>query len=219
LGEKHRLESWESLAPVDTDGRAAPRFTLLLRTAKLIADGREFLCILRDASATGVKVRIFHEIPEHKALLLELGSGERYPVELVWSGDDHAGCRFLREVDVHKLIDDSNGSYPKRQLRLRITLPAMLHSGGAATPVTFRDISQQGCSIESDKWLMMNELVRIDTQLLPPIYAKVRWRSAPRYGLIFEHPFRLDDLARVSAPIQFAEAVEQAAAQGSRKPV
>lgn len=211
MGEFHRSESWEPLG--GADARSAPRFTLLLRTAKLVADGREFLCILRDASTTGVKVRIFHPVPEHELLQLELGSGERYPVELVWSTRDHAGFRFLSEIDVRHLIDDSNGAFPKRQLRLRISLPATIHSGGSASPIAFRDISQQGACIECDKWLMVNELVRIDTGVLPPIYAKVRWRSQPRYGLVFEHPFRLDELARVSAPLQLAEAIEQAEAE------
>lgn len=217
LGEFHRTESWEALGS-DAESRSAPRFTLLLRTAKLVADGREFLCILRDASATGVKVRIFHPIPDHTLLQLELGNGERFPIELVWMTKDHAGFRFLGEVQVQRLIDDANGTFPKRQLRLRISLPAMLHSGGSACPVSFRDISQQGACIECDKWLMMNELVRIDTGVLPSIYAKVRWRSQPRYGLIFEHPFRLDELARVSAPLQLAEAVEQAEAVEPESP-
>lgn len=210
----HRTDSWEPLG-AEADGRAAPRFTLLLRTAKLVADGKEFLCILRDASATGVKVRIFHPIPPHELLQLELGNSERFPIELVWTTKDNAGFRFLRDVDVHTLIDDANGAFPKRQLRLRLALPAMLHSGGTATPVSFRDISQQGACIECDKWLMMNELVRIDTGVLPAIYAKVRWRSQPRYGVVFEHPFRLDELARVSAPLQLAEAIEQAEADDS----
>jgi len=44
--------------PAGAELRAAPRFTLLIRAAKLIADGREFLCIIRDASATGLKPKL-----------------------------------------------------------------------------------------------------------------------------------------------------------------
>jgi hypothetical protein len=29
----------------------------------------------------------------------------------------------------------------------------------------------------------------------------------PRYGLIFEHTFKLDELARISAPLQFVQAL------------
>jgi hypothetical protein len=54
----------------------------------------------------------------------------------------------------------------------------------------------------------MNELVRLETGVAPPLFAKVRWRSHPRYGLIFEHTFKLDELARISAPLQFAKALQ-----------
>jgi hypothetical protein len=66
-------------APVSgAELRRAPRFTLLVRAAKLIADGREYLCVLRDASATGVKVRVFHPLPAYQTIELETGNGERY---------------------------------------------------------------------------------------------------------------------------------------------
>ena len=199
--------------------RAAPRYALLIRTAKIIADGREFLCIIRDASASGLKVRLFSALPQARAIIVELVTGDRYPVELVWQADDHAGLRFLQKIEIDQFLDESRGSFPRRQVRLRIALDAVLHSGGEAVRIVFHDISQQGACVESDKWLLMNELVRLETGVAPPLYAKVRWRSHPRYGLIFEHTFKLDELARISAPLQFAEALrsqgkEEAAAAG-----
>ncbi len=188
--------------------RSAPRYALLIRTAKIIADGREFLCIIRDASATGLKIRLFSELPHARVLAVELMTGDRYPVELVWQTADHAGLRFAGEVDIERLLDESRGAFPKRQVRLRIAIGGVLHSGGEAVPIIFRNLSQQGARVECDKWLLMNELVRIETGVTPPLYAKVRWRSQPSYGLIFEHTFKLDELARISAPLQFAQALE-----------
>lgn len=195
--------------PPGTELRSAPRYALLIRTAKIIADGHEFLCIIRDASATGLKIRLFSDLPRARALAVELMTGDRYPVELVWRADDYAGLHFPEEIDVEKLIDESRGKFPKRQIRLQIALGGVLHSGGEAVPVLFHNLSQQGACIESEKWLLMNELVRIETGVTPPLYAKVRWRSHPRYGVIFEHTFRLEELARVSAPLQFAAALEE----------
>lgn len=195
-------------APPGSELRSAPRYALLIRTAKIIADGREFLCIIRDASTTGLKIRLFSELPAARELFVEMVTGDRYPVDLVWQADDFAGLRFPQEIDVEKLLDESRGTYPKRQIRLQIVLGGVLHSGGEAVSVVFRNLSQQGACVESDKWLLMNELVRIETGVTPPLYAKVRWRSHPRYGLIFEHTFRLEELARISAPLQFAQALE-----------
>lgn len=196
--------------PAGAELRAAPRFTLLIRAAKLIADDGEYLCILRDASATGVKIRIFTPIPAHKHLSIELGNGDRHAVRLVWSANDHAGLQFLEQIDVQRLIEERGGSHPRRQVRLRLSLDAVLHSGGESVHVRFQDISQQGACIECDKWLLLNELVRIDTGVFPSIYAKVRWRNQPRYGLVFEQTFKLDELARISAPLQQPQAGQPA---------
>ncbi len=205
-------------APPGSELRSAPRYALLIRTAKIVADGREFLCIIRDASATGLKIRLFSDLPQARELTVELVTGDRYPVELVWMADQHAGLRFKQEIDIERLLDESKGLYPKRQVRLQIAISGVLHSGGEAVPVAFHNLSQQGACIESDKWLLRNELVRIETGVIPPLYAKVRWRSHPRYGLVFEHTFRLDELARISAPLQFAAALEQHARGGDSEP-
>lgn len=201
----------------DADQRAAPRFTLLIRAAKLILDGeREFLCVIRDASVSGLKIRLFNPLPEHASLAIEMSNGDRYPVEQIWSEGEYAGFRFLDEVDIQRLLDEAHGAFPKRQVRLRIHLDAILHSGGEAVRVAFQDISQQGACIESDKWLLMNELVRLETDVLPPIYAKVRWRSHPRYGLLFEQTFKLDELARIAALLQVGDHGETHAGMHSR---
>lgn len=185
------------------DKRGAPRFMLLIRAAKLILDGkREFLCVIRDASASGIKIRLFNPLPPHASVQIEMSNGDRYNVEQVWSEGEYTGYRFCDDVDIERLLDESHGVFPKRQVRLRIHLDALLHSGGEALRVAFQDISQQGACIECDKWLLMNELVRIETDVLPPIYAKVRWRSHPRYGLLFEQTFQLDELAKIAAPLQ-----------------
>lgn len=198
-------------ASAGADMRAAPRFTLLIRAAKLIVDGGEFLCILRDASATGVKIRLFTPIPDHQTLAIELGNGDRHAARLVWTTGDHAGLQFLQEIDVQRLIDERDGAYPRRQVRLRLMLDAVLHSGGESVHVQFHDISQQGACIECEKWLMVHELVRVDTGVMPSIYAKLRWRNHPRYGLVFEQTFKLDELARISAPLQLGQALADAA--------
>lgn len=205
-------------APPGSELRSAPRYALLIRTAKIIADGREFLCIIRDASVSGLKIRLFSPLPHARDLAVELMTGDRYPVELVWQADDYAGLRFPQEIDVERLLDESRGAFPKRQIRLQIVLSGVLHSGGEAIPVSFHNLSQQGACIDSEKWLLMNELVRLETGVTQPLYAKVRWRSHPRYGLIFEHTFRLEELARISAPLQFAEALEEHARSRGDQP-
>lgn len=176
--------------------RAAPRYTLLLRVAKLVVDGRETFCVIRDASTSGLKIKLFGPLPPHAELAVEMANGDRHRIEAVWTAGDHAGVRFLEPVALDRLLDEARGAGARRQVRLRVTLAGTLHAGGEAVPVQFHDISQQGACIDSDRWLLVNELVRIETPILPPVFAKVRWRDHPRYGLIFEQTFQLEDLAR-----------------------
>jgi len=204
-----RLEKPGSEQPsLGIDQRGTPRLTLLIRTAKLVADGREFLCIVRNVSASGVKVRIFHPLPRHETLLLETDNGDRHPVELIWDTHDHAGFRFTEEVDFQRFIDETPGLLPKRKVRVKVALEARIHAGSEISKATICDISQQGGCIKCEKWLLLDELVRIETKVLPPIYAKVRWRRDSQYGVIFEQTFKLEELAQLLAPLLLEDALE-----------
>ncbi|WP_082701754.1 PilZ domain-containing protein [Novosphingobium sp. FSW06-99] len=184
------------LSHAGAEQRGAPRFALLLRVAKLVVDGRERFCVIRDASATGLKVRLFAPLPHPAALWVELANGDRHRVECMWTASDHAGLRFVEPIQLDHLLDEARSTGKRRHVRLRMTLDGVLHSGHTAVPVIVRDISQQGAGLESQKWLLINELVRIELPVLPAIYAKVRWRDHPHYGVIFEQIFQLEDLAR-----------------------
>jgi len=193
-------DDWQA-ADAQADRRAAPRVTVLIRPGKLIADGREYLCVVRDLSDGGVKVRLFHPLPEHSQIEIEFDNGERYRLQMVWQAGDLAGFFFVDEVDMARLIARQEGNYPRRQPRLHVEVEAVLCTSGLRVPITLRDISQRGASIECTGWLMIDELVRIESRLLPTIHAKVRWRRPPRYGVVFEQTFRLEELAKACAEL------------------
>jgi hypothetical protein len=140
-------------------------------------------------------------MPPHATLAVELANGESYRVECIWHEGDNAGLRFCEPIPLASLLDYARDAGRRRHLRLRLTLDALLHLGETTTAITIHDISQQGAAIKTEKWLLVNELVKLETALLPTIYARVRWRNHPHYGIIFEQTFQLEDLAvRVSAP-------------------
>jgi len=185
----------EAAQPSGADLRGAQRFTLLVRSAKLVVDGREYLGVLRDASATGCKMRLFHPIPEGRSLALEIANGERYPMDQVWYRDDHAGFHFHQPIDVQRLIKDDRVAYPKRQIRLNVECAAMVQANGRAFAVGLHNISQHGACISSPERLMLRQSLRLDVAGFPPIFAKVCWRQMPRHGLVFDGGFGLEELA------------------------
>ena len=187
-----------SLGP---EGRGAERFTLLVRTAKLVVDGREYLCVLRDASATGVKLRLFHPMPQGEHCALELTSGERHPMQLRWQSDDHAGFQFDTPIDVRALIDD-RGKFPKRQIRVNLTHDVVLRAHNRECTAVLQNISQQGLCLTSSERLMLRQAVRVKMPGFPEVVARVCWRDHPRYGMVFEYGFGLEELARMLAHLQ-----------------
>jgi hypothetical protein len=197
--------AWDETRP-DTEQRATARFTLLIRTAKLIAKSGEYLCVVRDVSAEGLKARLFHPLPGGEALAIELASGERHEIEKIWEDGYITGFRFSQPVALERLLADAPEGRRKRSVRLSLALPAVVLAHGRRLDASFRDISQHGASIACDEYLAMDERVRVDCDWLPELSARVRWRRRPHYGLIFEQTFRFDELARLTAPLQFGDA-------------
>lgn len=197
--------------------RTAERFTLMLRVAKLVSSHGEYPCVIRDVSATGVRLRLFHALPAERHLALFLGNGECYFIENVWDQANgsangsgcEAGFRFSAPIDVRAFMTESS-KHPKRQVRLGITLPATLSIRDFSAPVVIRDISQQGARIASDRPLALDQHVRLKAHGLPEIFASVRWKGGAGHGLVFQQCFRLDELAQLAWSV--AEPAERAAA-------
>jgi len=192
------------VAPRDNEQRDGARYSLLIRPAKLVGEDAEYLCVLRDVSPGGCKVRLFHPLPLQGAMVLELGNGDRYEVERVWERDEHAGLRFLAQVPVSYLLNEE-GPFRKRPVRLRLAHPALLVAGRETAAVTIRDISLQGARLDCDAHLAVDQQVRLEIPRVRPIIAKVRWRRTAAIGLVFEQTFRLDELARLMLALQKAE--------------
>lgn len=184
--------------------RVAPRFTLLIRAAKLVAPQGEFVCVIRDVSATGISLRGFHPLPEAGPLAIELQTGETHAIEHVWRRGNEAGFRFLEEVEVHDLLADA-GRYPKRQLRLGLSFPVTISSRLQLHRAELTNLSQQGARIECASLFAIDQPLRLISANLREIVARVRWRRDATYGLVFDDTFSLQQLALLAASLQAPE--------------
>jgi len=181
--------------------RGAPRFTSLIRAAKLVCGQGEFVCVIRDVSATGVSLRTFHPLPTDAAVALELQNGESYELELVRSEGYEASYTFLEPIEVERLIHE-NWQFPKRALRLNIMLPLTVSALSGRAEAFTLNISQQGARIECDHVFAIDQRVTISCEFLPDIRCKVRWRKDANYGLVFEDTFALREFAMMAANVQ-----------------
>jgi len=199
---EHDWQKSDETAPVvAVEQRDGARCNLLIRPAKLITAAGEFLCVLRDVSPGGCKVRLFHPVAAPAHMTLELGNGDRYAVERVWERDGHAGFRFEAPIPVEYVLNE-DGPFRKRPVRLRITRPAVIVAGRDAYPGTLLDLSQQGARVACEAALARDQRVRLEIAGVPAIVSTVRWCRSGATGLVFEQTFKLDELARVVASLQ-----------------
>lgn len=181
--------------------RAAPRYTMLIRAAKLITRRGEFLCVIRDVSETGVSMRIFHPLPACRTMAVELQNGDRHNLELVWQDDERAGFRFSGKSDISRIIECPS-EFTRRPVRINLAAPAMVEVSGQAEHATIQDISQQGAKIACAVSFAIDQRIRLMADGMRDTIAKIRWRREGTLGLVFEETFQYGELARVVRHLQ-----------------
>ena len=184
-----------------SEQRAAKRFTSLIRAAKLISSHGEFVCVLRDVSSSGIRLRCFHQIPRDEFMALQLGNGDMFEIQRVRTEGLEASFTFDAAVPVERLIRES-WDYPRRQLRLGIVIPLTVRTIAGRFDAITENLSQQGCRIDCSAAFAMNQPAYLESSHLRDIRAKVRWRKDHHYGLVFDNTYSLRDFALLAASAQ-----------------
>lgn len=200
-----------------SDQRGAERLRLLMRTGKLVTSKGEFLCVLRDASTTGFRAKIYHPLPDVGQMQLELASELRYDVEKVWENESEAGFRFEREIELEELINELT-PYPKRGVRLKLALDTSILVGVEKASAKIFNLSQQGARIKTSHPLARDQRLRLEIKGLRTVAAQVRWRNEDTYGLVFDDTFRFDELALHASRLQRTNGLHQSGQDLSRNP-
>lgn len=197
----YATETTASHQPAGADLRGATRYSLIIRTAKLLCESGEYVCVVRDVSETGVKLRLFHACPPDRHLALELANGERYAMERVWAKDELAGFQFSAPIQVDEFIEEPS-RWARRPVRLRVQRPALATAGGRDVQAMLIDLSQQGACIETGSQIPLGQQIRLEVEGLPVRFGHVRWRKGFTHGLVFQQGMRLDDFARHALALQ-----------------
>lgn len=184
--------------------RTDQRHTLTMRAAKLVSESRDFLCIIRDVSESGVRLRFFHPMPAGRALSLQLPCGTQYPLTAVWARGMDAGYSFQENIDIDALIREV-GTKPYRPLRFSVDIAASLMVQGEQIPARLLDLSLQGAGLACDYHMAINQPIMLETDYTSIMAARVRWRLEGRYGLVLDDTFGLTELATLIAHHHDAE--------------
>ena len=199
------LDERDNAAGTPSERRQSERSSLLIQAAKLIAEQQEYICVLRDVSADGLKIRHFGEVPDCDHLEIGFANGETMPVELVWKDETHAGLRVRDETEPSHIVARSHNTGARRKVRLKVDASAKASWAGRGADTTIRNLSQQGAAIECSELMARDQLIRLDIDGLSSIYAKVRWRRGSEYGLVFETTLSFEELAAATASIHMQD--------------
>ena len=186
--------------------RAAARKSAMLRTAKVICQAGEYVCLIRDISELGVGLSFLHEAPPEPRIILQLTNGLTYPLERVWSGKRQAGYRFGSEISLDEFLHEES-PFANRPIRLEISAQGRITDGRTITRIGLIDISREGAKFESDGIHPEGRLVSFEALGLPQRLGQIRWQSGKQFGMQFQHPLEIRELATMTVRSQPMDAV------------
>lgn len=184
---------------------ALKRASAMLRSAKVVCQAGEYVCLVRDVSDEGVLLSYLHEAPPEPRIILVLGNGQTHPIQRIWAAEGQASYRFASSVSVAEFLHE-NAPFQVRPVRLTIAASARLIDGSESHSAQLRDLSTHGACFECAAIIKPQRLVSFQIEGLRPQSGQIVWRDedaeGARYGLQFQLPLTLRDLAQTSLKLQ-----------------
>jgi len=194
----------------DADTRTARHKSLMLRSAKVVCQTGEYVCLVRDVCEVATSLSFLHDVPPETRIILYLANGHTYPIERVWSGKRQAGYRFTFDVAPEDFKHET-GPYETRPTRLDIKAPAQILDGHKTYGAQLLDISNHGAKFECASLLQEHRLLGFRVSGMNQRLGQIVWteRKGPestsgarRYGIQFQHPIALQELANAALRLQ-----------------
>lgn len=177
----------------------------MLRSAKVVCQSGEYVCLVRDVSETGVLLSYLHDVPVEPRIMLALGNGQTYPIQRIWSGNEQAGYRFGGDVSIAEFLHES-APFNVRPVRLAIKATARVIDGSRSHGAQLLDLSSHGAKFECPTAMGEGRMISFQMHAMHPQLGQIVWhardRHTVRYGLQFQHPLSLRELAQAALRMQ-----------------
>jgi len=182
-----------------SERRTGARHISVLRVGRVVWDGRDQLCVVRNVSPNGLMFECLHPPAVGQQLTVELRSDKQMGGVVRWSRDGGAGVELDQPISVEAMLREDRSSL----LRVRPRLPRFVRRGtvkliGGSEPVMadIVDVSAGGISCRPEAPVRMGEPIVASIEGLGATNAEVRWRKGDVVGLRFEKqlpwkPFQL----------------------------
>jgi hypothetical protein len=189
------LYSLSDAAPAaESDRRDDQRHMTLYRVGSLLVENRRELCLIKNISAGGMMVRLYHAIAEGTPVTVELKSGQPIRGKISWTREPSAGIAFDQPIDVIDVLSSSLDAPRPRMPRIETHCHATIRDGANALRVRVCDISQGGVKVESQALLPRGADVVVTLPGLEPQPGMVCWIEGGFIGVTFNRLLPLGEL-------------------------
>lgn len=197
-----------AVAPTDRlmtpdDRRTDKRHRAVLRVGRLMTEGREELCMIRNISSGGLMARVYSKLARDQRVAIEIKNGHIMTGEVAWVDSVNAGVRFDDKIDVLNFLaneqkDLLSGQVP-RSPRLRMQANVLIRRGAHYVHAQTADISQGGVKVSEGDAFDADDSVVLTISGMQPRPGTVRWRREGHAGIGFNEPIPFETLARWAA--------------------
>ncbi len=186
--------SLDNVAPSKAERRDGKRHLTLFRVGAMHVNGRRELCLIKNISAGGMKIRPYCALTEGDEITVELKSGMSVPGRVAWLDSGNVGVEFDTPVDVIDILSASQDGPRPRMPRIEVDCHATVREGAQHYRMRVVDVSQGGVKLESPVILEHGHDVVVTLPELAPQPGVTRWCDDGFIGVTFNRLLSLGEL-------------------------
>ncbi len=171
--------------------RSGNRHISVFRVGRLIDDGGDQICVIRNISSGGVMIEANRIPPAGSRVFIETRSDRRLAAMIRWGREREAGVQFDTPIDVAAMLREERPSILRNQPRApRFVRPGKVKIIGTVETVEgeITNISISGLGIRSPVRFARDEPVIVSVDGLGAARAVVRWWENGEIGVRFQSP-------------------------------
>jgi hypothetical protein len=195
--QEHSLEttsySLDSAMP-SSERRDGKRHLTLFRVGAMTINGRRELCLIKNISAGGMKIRPYCELLTGSNLIIELKTGMAVDGRVAWIEGGDAGVEFVQAIDVIDVLSKSPCGPRQRMPRIEIDCVAMVRDGAKINRMRVVDVSQGGIKLESAVGVDRGTDLVVTLPGMTPQPGVARWCEDGYIGVTFNRLLSLAEL-------------------------
>lgn len=186
--------SLERAAPAKSERRDDKRHLTLFRVGAMTIQGRRELCLIKNISAGGMKIRPYCALEVGDRLTVELKTGTSADGQVAWLEAGNAGVEFDQQVDVIDILSASQDGPRPRMPRIEVDCHATVREGAQSWRMRVIDVSQGGVKLESAALLPRGSDIIVTLPDLAPQPGVARWCEDGYIGVTFNRLLSLGEL-------------------------